>query len=505
VHLLTPVQLGQLQLRNRVVMAPMTRTRADAAGCVGELTAQYYAQRATAGLIITEATAISAEGQGYLMAPGIWNDAQVDAWRAVTRAVHAAGGMIVMQLWHCGRVSHSSLRDGQRPVAPSALRIEGQQHHTPGGRQDYEVPRALSLDEIGTTIDDFARGARNAKAAGFDGVELHGAYGYLPHAFLVDGANQRSDAYGGSIANRCRFVLEVMERLVGIWGEGRVGIRLSPTLAINGMVDSDTLATFSHLIARLNGLPLAYLHLMRAMPDPELFPSWPRDVIASFGPLVRGPLLVNGGYERDTAETVVEQGGAQAVSFGRSFIANPDLVARFASGAALAEAEPATFYGGGAKGYVDYPPLIAASSVVNPSLDHHETFVIVAETLAGWRSPATPEGADLLAQHYGWAHTQHASGALLFAGPIDVEALAPGAPTPVGQVSGLLVLRAASKQAAEAIAQSDPFHLKGCRHNAVHSWSIRFAQPAIAAALASALTAHPAVEAPSAHDGAANS
>lgn len=507
-HLLTPVQLGQLQLRNRVVMAPMTRTRADAAGCVGDLTAQYYAQRATAGLIITEATAISAEGQGYLLAPGIWNDAQVDAWRAVTGAVHAAGGTIVMQLWHCGRVSHSSLRDGQRPVAPSARRIEDQQHHTPSGRQDYEVPRALMLAEIAATIDDFERGARHAKAAGFDGVELHGAYGYLAHAFLVDGANQRTDAYGGSIANRCSFVLEVMERLVGIWGEGRVGIRLSPTLAFNGMVDSDPLATFSHLIERLNGLPLAYLHLMRAEPDPERFPTWPRDAIASFGPLVRCPLLVNGGYERDTAETIVAQGGAQAVSFGRSFIANPDLVTRFASGAPLAEADPTTFYVGGAKGYVDYPSLPVATPPAAPAIPspgHHETFVILAETLAGWRSPATPEGADLLAQHYGWAREQHASGALLFAGPIDVEALAPGAPPPVGKVSGLLVLRAASREAAEAIAQSDPFHRHGCRSNAVHSWSIRFAQPAIAAALASALADHPAAAAPSANDDSASS
>lgn len=360
-HLLTPTQLGRLQLRNRVVMAPLTRLRADAEGCVGEMTARYYGQRATAGLIITECSAVSPEAQGYLMVPGIWSAEQIEAWRAVTDAVHATGTTIVMQLWHCGRVAHSSMRGGELPLAPSALRIEGQQHHTPSGRQDYETPRALSLAEIAATIDDFERCARNAKEAGFDGVELHGAYGYLPHSFLVDGANQRTDAYGGSIANRARFVVEVMERLVGVWDEGRVGIRLSPTLAFNGMVDSDPLATFSHLIERLNDLPLAYLHLMRAEPDPELYPSWPRDAIASFGPLYRGALIVNGGYERETAEAVVEQGDAEAVSFGRAFISNPDLVARFASGASLAEADPATLYGGGAKGYIDYPPLAAMS------------------------------------------------------------------------------------------------------------------------------------------------
>jgi N-ethylmaleimide reductase len=361
--LLTSTQLGKLHPRNRVVMAPMTRNRADAAGVVGELTVRYYVQRATAGLIITEGTNISAEAKGYPMTPGIWSAEQVEAWKKVTSAVHVAGGLMVAQLWHTGRVGHSEVREGNLPLAPSALAIEGQQHFTPAGLKNYEVPRAMTIDEVRATIDDYERAARNARAAGFDGVELHGAFGYLPHQFLVDSANQRTDAYGGSIENRARFVLEVMNRLVGIWGEGRVGIRLSPTLAYNGMVDSDPLATFSYLIDKLNGLPLAYLHLMRATPDVERFPSWPRDAVATFGPLFRGALIVNGGYDRDSAEASVTSGAAQAVSFGAPFVSNPDLVRRLELGAPLAPADRQSFYQGGAKGYVDYPALQADERV----------------------------------------------------------------------------------------------------------------------------------------------
>ncbi len=355
--LLTPARLGKLPLRNRVVMAPMTRSRADMAGIVGDMTVRYYVQRATAGLLITEATNVSPDAVGSPLTPGIWNDAQVVAWRKVTSAVHAEGGTIVMQLWHTGRVGHSEVRGGRLPVAPSAIAIQGQKHFTPSGPKDYETPRALTTEEVRATIDDFEAAARNAKAAGFDGVELHGAFGYLPHQFLVDSANQRTDAYGGSIANRARFVVEVMERLVGVWGEGRVGIRLSPTLAYNGMVDSDPLATFSYLLEQLNALPLAYVHLMRATPDAERFPHWPRDTIATFGPLVRSAIVVNGGYDRESAEAALEAGQAHAVSFGAPFVANPDLVHRFAIGAELAAGDRSTFYGGGEKGYVDYPAL----------------------------------------------------------------------------------------------------------------------------------------------------
>lgn len=355
--LLTTTHLGKLQSANRVVMAPMTRSRADANGIVGELTVRYYVQRATAGLLITEATNISPDAVGSPLTPGIWNADQVEAWKKVTSAVHAAGGTIVMQLWHTGRVGHSDVRGGRLPVAPSAVAIPGQKHFTASGPKDYEVPRALTTDEVRATIDDFETGAKNAKAAGFDGVELHGAFGYLPNQFLVDSSNQRTDEYGGSIENRARFVLEVMERLVRVWGEGRVGIRLSPTLAYNGMVDSDPLATFSYLIDKLNALPLAYLHLMRATPDAERFPHWPKDTIATFGPLFRGPLIVNGAYDRDSAEAVLEAGAAHAVSFGAPFVSNPDLVHRFEIGAPLAAGDRSTFYGGGEKGYVDYPAL----------------------------------------------------------------------------------------------------------------------------------------------------
>ncbi len=293
------------------------------------------------------------------MTPGIWSTEQVEAWKKVTSAVHQAGGTIVMQLWHTGRVGHSDVRDGRIPLAPSAIGIQGQQHFTPSGLKNYEVPRALTLEEIRATVNDYEVAARNAMAAGFDGVELHGAFGYLPHQFLVDSANHRTDEYGGSIENRSRFILEVMERLVGVWGSGRVGIRLSPTIAYNGMVDSDPLATFSYLIEKLNSLPLAYLHLMRATPDPERFPAWPSDTIATLGTLYRGNLIVNGGYDRDSAEAAIESGAVKAASFGAPFVSNPDLVRRFELGLPLAVADRNTFYGGGEKGYVDYPALSA--------------------------------------------------------------------------------------------------------------------------------------------------
>ncbi|MFM2160781.1 MAG: hypothetical protein RLZZ383_293 [Pseudomonadota bacterium] len=356
-NLLTPVELGALRLRNRVVMAPMTRSRADASGVLRPSTATYYAQRATAGLLVTEAVNVSPDAVGSPLTPGIWTDAHVDAWRAVTDAVHREGGTIVLQLWHTGRVGHSEVRGGRLPVAPSEIAIEGQKHFTASGPKDYETPRALTTEEVRATVADFERGARNAKAAGFDGVELHGAFGYLPHQFLSDSSNQRTDAYGGSVENRARFVVETLQRLVGVWGPGRVGLRLSPTLAYNGMGDSDPLATYTHLLSALNDLPLAYLHLMRATPDRERFPTWPQDVVSTFAPLFRGALILNGGYDRDTADAAVTAGVASAVSFGAPFIANPDLVHRFAVGAALAEGDRRTFYGGGDEGYVDYPAL----------------------------------------------------------------------------------------------------------------------------------------------------
>jgi N-ethylmaleimide reductase len=355
--LLEPFDLGDLRLKNRVVMAPMTRSRADALGVVGELTARYYAQRATAGLIISEAMNISEDALGSPMTPGIWNEAQVGAWRRVTEAVHAAGGLIFSQLWHTGRAGHSLVRNGRLPVAPSALAITGQQHFTQQGPKDYEVPRELTTAEVRATIDDYEHAARNAKVAGFDGVELHAAFGYLPNQFLVDGANRRADEYGGSIENRARFTLEVMERLVGVWGKGRAGIRLSPTIAYNGMVDSDPLATFGYLVQKLGALPLAYLHMMRSPFPTDAFPQWPKDTVATFGPMFHGPVIANSGYTRDSGEQAVASGAAALVSYGALYVANPDLVRRFELGAPLNEGDRSTFYQGGAKGYVDYPAL----------------------------------------------------------------------------------------------------------------------------------------------------
>lgn len=355
--LLEPLNLGTLILPNRVVMAPMTRSRADDAGRVGALHVTYYRQRATAGLLISEGVNISKQAIGSPFTPGLFDDAQVDAWRAVTSAVHDAGGRIFAQLWHTGRVGHSLVRGGELPVAPSAIRIEGQQHFTPSGPREYETPRALSTEEVRGVVDDYRSAAKNAHRAGFDGVELHGAFGYLPDQFLVDSANTRTDEYGGSNPRRCRFVLDAIRGMVDVWGPSRVGVKLSPIIPYNGMVNSDPLALFTHLIGRLNELPLAYLHLMEALFPLDKFPTWPKTALATFGPLYRGIVMTNGGYNREKAEAVLVSGAAQLVSFGAPFVANPDLVRRFAIGAELAKPDRATMYGGGEQGFTDYPAI----------------------------------------------------------------------------------------------------------------------------------------------------
>lgn len=361
------VHIGALHLPNRLLMAPMTRSRADTQGGVGELQATYYSQRASAGLIVSEAINISADAIGSPLTPGLYTDAHVAGWKSVTRAVHAAGGRIVAQLWHTGRVAHSKVRGGVLPVAPSAIAITGQQHFTGSGMDDYEVPRALSIAEVRSAIADYVSAARRAQEAGFDGVELHGAFGYLPNQFLVDGANQRSDDYGGSIANRSRFVLEVMQGLIGVWGADRVGIKLSPVIPFNGMVDSDPQALYTHLLHELDALRPGYVHLMNALFPLDKFPHWPRDVLGTFGRLTRSPLVANGGYDQAKAEAELAAGRADAISFGNLFIANPDLPARFAAGAPLAQADRATMYGGGSQGYVDYPALAAEHGAGHPA------------------------------------------------------------------------------------------------------------------------------------------
>jgi N-ethylmaleimide reductase len=355
-NLFTPVRVGPYNLRNRLVMAPMTRNRAGEGNTPTPLMARYYAQRATAGLIVSEGSQVSAQGAGYPNTPGIYDDAQVDGWRAVTDAVHAAGGRIFLQLWHVGRISHPDTQpDGALPVAPSALAPEGP-IVTATGMQPMVTPRALETDEIKGIVADFARGARAAYRAGFDGVELHGANGYLIDQFLRDGSNHRTDEYGGGVENRARFLDEVTAAVVEVWGGHRVGVRLSPLGTYNSMSDSDPAETFGYAVRMLNRYGLAYLHVSEPLGGPE-----PR-ITPLLREAFRGPLIVNGGYGRDTADAAIAAGEGDLVAFGVPFLANPDLAERFAEAAPLNAPDRDTFYGGGERGYVDYPTLQTAGA-----------------------------------------------------------------------------------------------------------------------------------------------
>ncbi|MEK7433175.1 MAG: alkene reductase [Cyanobacteriota bacterium] len=355
--LLEKIKIGSLELNNRVVMAPMTRSRAHKDGLVTDSTVTYYSQRATAGLIISEAVNISEQAIGSPFTPGIYTEKQIEAWKKVTSAVHEKGGKIFIQLWHTGRVGHSSVRNGILPVAPSAIKIEGQQHFTPTGMQDYEVPRALELEEVKDIIKQYGIAAKNALTAGFDGVELHGAFGYLPNQFLVDGANKRTDEFGGSIENRCRFVLDIMNELLAVFGEERVGIKLSPSIPFNGMIDSDPKALYTYLIKELNKLPLAYLHLMLALFPLDNLPTWPKDVLGTYSDLFDKKIIANGGYNKDSAEKELLNGKIELISFGSLYVSNPDLVKRFELNIEYNEPDRNSFYGGDDKGYIDYPTL----------------------------------------------------------------------------------------------------------------------------------------------------
>lgn len=367
-NLFTPFRLGPYELRNRVVMAPMTRSRAGEGNVPTPLMAEYYAQRADAGLIVTEGAQVSPRGVGYPDTPGIHTDAQVEGWRRVTEAVHARGGRIFLQLWHVGRVSHPSLQPGGAlPVAPSAIGIEGQMIHTAGGMKPFVTPRALGTDEVAEVVEQFAEGARLAYAAGFDGVELHGANGYLIDQFLRDRSNHRADRYGGSVENRVRFLVEVAEAVAGVWGGERVGVRLSPVSAINGMGDTDPLATFSYAAYALNRLNLAYLHVAEPIGEAGRSGGASFDVPGEgdaggrLSPVLkavfRGAFIANGGYGGGTGNAAVAEGRADLVAFGKPFIANPDLPLRLRLGAPLNAPDRATFYGGGEHGYTDYPAL----------------------------------------------------------------------------------------------------------------------------------------------------
>ncbi len=351
----TPLELGEYQLSNRIVMAPMTRLRAIDS-IPQSIMATYYAQRAKAGLIITECTMVSPLSNGYMNCPGIFSDKQVRGWQQVTEAVHSQGGRIFLQLWHCGRVSHPSLLNGQQPVAPSAIAGQGTLH-TPMGKVNLEAPRALETEEIPEVVEQFRRGAIEAKTAGFDGIELHGAFGYLIDQFLQDGSNQRQDKYGGSIENRTRFLLEVVEAVTEVWEDEKVGIKLSPSNTFYGMYDSDPKATFGYAIEALNRFKLAYIHLMEPNPTDLTARDVINPVLEVFRPLYKGTIVTNGGYDKDRANTVVANGDAELVSFGRPFIANPDLPQRFLVDAELNTPNPKTFYATGAEGYIDYPTL----------------------------------------------------------------------------------------------------------------------------------------------------
>jgi N-ethylmaleimide reductase len=354
-NLFTPVQLGPYLLPNRIVMAPMTRLRAIDS-IPNSLMATYYAQRASAGLIVTECTMVSPLSLGYMNCPGIYSDEQVAGWRLVTDAVHEQGGRIFLQLWHSGRVSHSSLLGGELPVAPSAIAGVGSLH-TPIGKVSLETPHALELEEITGIVEQFRQGAKNALAAGFDGVELHGAFGYLIDQFLQDGSNQRTDEYGGSIENRSRFLLEVVAAVVDVWEGERVSIKLSPSNTFYGMQDSNPQATFSYVIKALNSFGLAYLHLMEPNEVDLATREVLNPVITEFRPIYPGTLVTNGGYDAIKSDSILTSGNADLVSFGKLFIANPDLPKRLQLNAELNTPDPKTFYAPDATGYTDYPFL----------------------------------------------------------------------------------------------------------------------------------------------------
>ena len=352
--LFTPTRVGDIDVSNRIAMAPLTRNRAEGDRVPSPLAVTYYGQRASAGLIIAEATQVSPLGQGYLDTPGIYSQAQVDAWKAVTDEVHTRGGRIVLQLWHVGRISHVSLLpEGEVPVAPSALRAQAKTF-IQGGFADVSEPRALALEEIPGVVEEFRTAAENAIRAGFDGVEVHAANGYLIDQFLRDGSNTRQDAYGGSIENRTRLLYEVVAAVAGAIGAGRTGVRLSPVTPANDAHDSNPQPLFERAVERLASIDgLAFVHVIEGATGGD------RDNIAfdyaALRSRFRGTWIVNNGYDKDRAAAAIESGHADLVAFGRPFIANPDLVERFKRDLPLAQMDADTLYGGGAKGYIDYP------------------------------------------------------------------------------------------------------------------------------------------------------
>jgi N-ethylmaleimide reductase len=346
-------------LKNRMVMSAMTRSRANTEGVVNDMTVEYYSQRASVGMIITEAINISKDAIGSPFTPGLYTQEQIDAWKKVTKAIHDKGGIIHAQLWHAGRVGHSVDRDGNLPVSSSAVAIKEMHHFTSLGIKDFETPRALSIQEIKQIINDYRQAALNAMEAGFDGVQLHAANGYLPHQFLSDNANIRDDEYGGSIENKSRFILEIMHVLIDAVGGERVSIKISPLHPYADIVHVNPISTYTYLIEELNKLDFAYLELMKRNPNFPLLPHYPKDdEIELFGSKTKASLIANGAYKRDSGEAELNKGIAKLISYGTLFIANPDLPERFELDAELNEADPKTMFGGGANGYTDYPVFL---------------------------------------------------------------------------------------------------------------------------------------------------
>jgi 2,4-dienoyl-CoA reductase-like NADH-dependent reductase (Old Yellow Enzyme family) len=347
--LFEPLQVGDVTISNRVIMAPLTRSRTNNAGRVpNDLMAEYYAQRASAGLIISEATSVTPMGVGYADTPGIWSAEQVEGWKKVTKAVHAKGGLIHLQLWHVGRISHSLFLNGELPVAPSAVKPDG---HVSLVRPEtaFETPRALETSEISEIVEAFRVGAENAKLAGFDGVEIHGANGYLIDQFLQDSTNKREDRYGGSVENRTRFMMEVTDAVLSVWDKGRVGMHLAPRMDAHDMGDSGRLETFTHVVKELAKREIAFICTREHEADDSISALMKKE----FG----GVFISNEGFTKESAEQNIQQGKADAIAFGALFIANPDLPARFEKGAQLNPPDTSTFYAGGVEGYTDYPNL----------------------------------------------------------------------------------------------------------------------------------------------------
>lgn len=351
--LFDPIQIGDVTLKNRIVMAPLTRQRSGVERVANTLVAQYYAQRASAGLIISEATSVTPLGVGYAETPGIWSDEQMEGWKLTTQAVHDAGGLIFLQLWHVGRISDPSFLGGQPPVSASAIAAKGEVSLL-RPKRPYPVPRALTLDEIAGVVEAYRKGAENAKKAGFDGVELHGANGYLLDQFLQDGSNRRTDAYGGPIENRARLMLEAVDAAISVFGPGRVGLHLAPRGDAHDMGDSDLTATFTYVARAMRDRGLAFLMARERQADDSIGPI----LKAEFG----GVYIVNEGFNLESAQAVLASGEADAVGFGKLFISNPDLPARFAAHAPLNPWTVETFYSAGPEGYTDYPALEAVDA-----------------------------------------------------------------------------------------------------------------------------------------------